>query len=150
MFNKTQYRGYQMNRVRLSNQLGVDEGRKRRIYKDSVGKWTVGVGRNIDDRGLRDDEIDLMLNNDIDEAVGIARALVSTFDKLDDVRQEVITNMAFNMGIVRLGGFKLFLAALAKFDYQEATTQMQDSSWYTQVGDRAKRLAYAMREGRFE
>ena len=139
-----------MNRDRLSKQLEIDEGRKRRLYKDTVGKLTIGVGRNIEDRGLRDDEIDLMLSNDIDEAIGIARALVPTFDKLDDVRQEVVANMALNLGMTRLAGFKQFIAALVRFDYQRATSEMMDSKWYDQVGDRGKRLAYAMREGRFE
>lgn len=139
-----------MNRSRLSKQLEIDEGRRRRLYKDTVGKWTIGVGRNIEDRGLRDDEIDLMLSNDIDEAVGIARALIPNFDKLDDVRQEVVANMALNLGMTRLSGFKQFLAALMRNDYQRATAEMMDSKWYDQVGDRGKRLAYAMREGRFE
>ncbi len=139
-----------MNRARLSKQLEVDEGRRRRLYKDTVGKLTIGVGRNIEDRGLRDDEIDLMLSNDIDEAVGIARALIPTFDELDDVRQEVCANMALNLGMTRLGGFKQFIAALMRFDFQRATAEMMDSKWYEQVGARGKRLAYAMREGRFE
>lgn len=139
-----------MNRARLSKQLETDEGRRRRLYKDTVGKLTIGVGRNIEDRGLRDDEIDLMLSNDIDESVGIARALVSNFDKLDDVRQEVLVNMALNLGMSRLGGFKQFILALGRHDYQRATSEMMDSKWYEQVGDRGKRLAYAMREGRFE
>lgn len=139
-----------MNRARLSKQLEIDEGRRRRLYRDTVGKLTIGVGRNIEDRGLRDDEIDLMLSNDIDEAIGIARALVPTFDKLDDVRQEVVTNMALNLGMTRLSGFKQFIGALTRFDFQRATTEMMDSKWYEQVGDRGKRLAYAMREGCFE
>ncbi len=139
-----------MNRARLSKQLEVDEGRRRRLYKDSVGKWSAGVGRNLDDRGLRDDEIDLMLSNDIDEAIDIARSVVPIFDKLDDVRQEVIINMAFNMGAPRLAGFKQFIAALMRFDFHRATAEMMDSKWYEQVGARGKRLAYAMREGCFE
>ena len=139
-----------MNRARISKQLEIDEGRRRRIYKDSVGKWSGGVGRNLEDRGLRDDEIDLMLSNDIDEAVDIARSVVPVFDKLDDVRQEVLVNMSFNMGAPRLSGFKQFIAALMRFDFQRATAEMMDSKWYEQVGDRGKRLAYAMREGRFE
>lgn len=139
-----------MNRTRLSKQLEVDEGRRRRLYKDTVGKLTIGVGRNIEDRGLRDDEIDLMLSNDIDEAISIARSVVPIFDKLDDVRQEVVTNMALNLGQTRLSGFKQFIGALMRFDFQRATTEMMDSKWYEQVGDRGKRLAYAMREGRFE
>lgn len=139
-----------MNLARLSKQLEADEGRRRRLYRDSVGKLTIGVGRNIEDRGLRDDEIDLMLKNDIDEAIGIARALVSNFDTLDDIRQEVVANMALNLGMSRLGGFKQFILALARHDYTRATAEMMDSKWYDQIGDRGKRLAYAMREGRFE
>lgn len=138
-----------MNLARLSRQLEIDESRRRRLYKDTVGKLTIGVGRNIEDRGLRDDEIDLMLKNDIEEAVSIARAVVPVFDKLDDVRREVIVNMALNLGQTRLAGFKQFIAALVRFDFQRATSEMMDSKWYEQVGERGKRLAYAMREGKF-
>lgn len=140
-----------MNRTRLSKQLEIDEGRRRRIYLDNANppRWTGGVGRNLSDRGFSDDEIDLMLKNDIDEAVRIAKGLIPAYDQLDDVRQEVVCNMAFNLGIVRLGGFKRFLAAVNRHDYQSAATEMQDSAWYTQVGARAKRLVQAMREGKF-
>lgn len=140
-----------MNRARFSKQLEIDEGRRRRIYLDNANppRWTGGVGRNLSDRGFSDDEIDLMLKNDIDEAVRIAKGLIPAYDQLDDVRQEVVCNMAFNLGIVRLGGFKRFLAAVNRHDYQSAATEMQDSAWYTQVGARAKRLVQAMREGKF-
>lgn len=138
-----------MNLSRLMKQLEIDEGRRRRIYLDTVGKWTGGVGRNLSDRGFSDDEIDLMLNNDIEESVRIANGLVPSYEQLDDVRQEVLCNMAFNLGIVRLGGFKRFLAAVNRHDYHAASTEMQDSAWYNQVGDRAKRLVQAMRDGKF-
>jgi len=139
-----------MNQSRLSKQLDIDEGRKPRMYLDSVGKWTGGVGRNLSDKPFRDDEIDLMLKNDIEEAVGIARQLLPRFDDLDDVRQEVVANMAFNLGYPRLSGFKKFLAAVNAHNFQRASAEMQDSLWYRQVGARAKRLAKAMLEGRFE
>ena len=138
-----------MDKKRLMSQLNIDEGRKKKLYKDTASppKWTIGVGRNIEDRGLRDDEIDLMLSNDIEEAVGIALALVPQFDKLGDVRQEVLVNMAFNMGGPRLAGFKKMLAAVSAYDYQEAADQMEDSAWYRQVGARAERLVKSMRTG---
>lgn len=141
-----------MDRKRLMAQLGVDEGRRNKLYKDTATppKWTVGVGRNIEDRGLRDNEIDLMLSNDIDEATGIARALVPQFDRLDDVRQEVLVNMAFNMGAPRLAGFKKFFAALSDGNYSQAAAEMKDSAWYRQVGARADRLSYAMQTGAFK
>lgn len=141
-----------MDKKRLMGQLSIDEGRRKKLYKDTATppKWTVGVGRNIEDRGLRDDEIDLMLSNDIEEAVGIARSLVPQFDKLDDVRQEVLVNMAFNMGMPKLSGFKRFFAALSDHNYSQAAYEMTDSAWYRQVGARAVRLAYAMNFGRFK
>lgn len=142
--------GIAMNRARLRKQLRIDEGEREFPYKDSVGKLTIGVGRNLDDRGLRPDEIALMLENDIDEAEGIARSLVKGYEALDDVRKEVLVNMALNLGKTRLSGFKRFFAALSVHDYAAATAEMQDSKWYEQVGARGRRLAYAMREGRFQ
>lgn len=140
-----------MNRTRLSKQLGVDEGRRNRIYLDTATppKWTGGVGRNLTDRGFSEDEIDLMLNNDINQAVKDARQLVPGFDNLDDVRQEVLTNMSFNLGYNRLAGFKKFLAAVNASEFAEASLEMLDSTWAKQVGARAQRLSKAMREGKF-
>lgn len=141
-----------MNHTRLKKQLEVDEGRKKRIYKDTATppKWTGGIGRNLTDRGFSDDEIDLMYRNDITIAEKDARALVPGFDRLNDVRQEVILNMSFNLGYTRLAAFKKFIAAVNSSNFEEASEEMKDSKWYDQVGDRGKRLACAMREGRFE
>lgn len=139
-----------MNLSRLSAQLGVDEGRKPRIYTDTVGKITGGVGRNLTDNGFSQDEIDLMLSNDIAKATSTARQLVPGFDHLSDVRQEVLVNMAFNMGYQRLSGFKMMLAAVNASDWTEAATQMLSSKWAAQVGARATRLANAMKTGAFQ
>lgn len=141
-----------MNRVRLKVQLSNDEGRKKRIYLDTASppKWTGGVGRNLTDKGFSDDEIDLMLSNDIDQAVKDVRQLVPGFDLLDDVRQEVLTNMSFNLGYTRLAGFKKFIAAVNASEFAEASLEMLDSKWAKQVGERAQRLSKAMRDGRFE
>lgn len=136
-----------MNRARLAKQLEVDEGKRPRIYLDTVGKWTGGVGRNISDRPFSEDEIQLMLANDIALATKDARQLVQGFDNLDDVRQEVLVNMAFNMGYAKLGGFKRFLAAVNGSEFAEASLEMLDSRWANQVGARALRLSKAMRTG---
>ena len=139
-----------MNLSRLSAQLSIDEGRKPKIYTDTVGKVTGGVGRNLTDNGFSQDEIDLMLSNDIVKATSTARSLVPGFDQLDDVRQEVLANMAFNMGYARLSGFKMMLAAVSSSNWDEAASQMLSSKWATQVGARAQRLAYAMKNGAFQ
>lgn len=138
-----------MNRARLSKQLENDEGKRQRMYLDTVGKWTGGVGRNLSDRAFSEDEIQLMLSNDIDLAVKDARQLVPGFDQLDDVRQEVLINMAFNLGYTRLAQFRKFLAAVNASEFAEASLEMLDSKWAKQVGVRAQQLSKAMRTGAF-
>lgn len=138
-----------MNLERLFAQLEDDEGRRKKPYRCTAGKLTIGVGRNLDDRGLRDDEIDLMLKNDVMESIGECRKLFRMFDQLSSVRQEVLVNMMLNLGFLKLAGFKRMHAALEEGNWAEAARQMLDSKWATDVGDRADRLAEAMRTGAF-
>jgi lysozyme len=128
-------------------QLRIDEDMRRFPYRDSVGKLTIGVGRNLDDVGLRPDEIDLMLENDIVEAEGDARELFPSFDALSDARKAVLLNMCFNLGRSRLSAFHKFRAAVADGDWELAAAEMIESKWAAQVGIRAQRLAKQMREG---
>lgn len=139
-----------MNLTRLSAQLAIDEGNRPKMYLDTVGKWTGGVGRNLSDNSFSNDEIQLMLTNDINTAMGSARRLIKGFDQLDDVRQEVIINMAFNLGYSRLAGFQNFLSDVNSNNYVNASAEMLDSKWAQQVGARATRLANAMRTGAFQ
>lgn len=139
-----------MNKERLKKQLETDELRSKKIYADTVGKVSGGIGRNLTDRGFSEDEIDLMYANDIKIAEKDARALVPGFGRLDDVRQEVLVNLAFNLGYNRLAGFKKFLAAVNSSRFDEAAAEMQDSAWFRQVGQRAVRLRDAMRTGAFK
>ena len=133
-----------MNLNALAVELERDEGRRHFVYRDSVGKLSAGVGRNLDDKGLRDSEIDLMLKNDIREAVdGLYRVLPWVAD-LDDDRQRVLANMTFNMGLRTLLTFKLLLAAVQAGNYSRARECMLQSLWARQVGPRAYRLADLM------
>jgi lysozyme len=137
----------ELDRVRLAEQLDRHEGRRQKPYKDTVGKLTIGVGRNLDDVGLFDDEIDRMLANDIERAVrGLVSRYPSWFPSLDPVRQAVLVNMAF-MGLSRLAGFTKMLTAVARHDFETAAIEMLQSKWADQVGDRALELAQMMRTG---
>ena len=136
-----------MNRSELKRALIRDESAEPDLYVDSVGKWSIGVGRNLSDRGIRPDEMDLMLNNDIDEAfreLGRAHPWVIG---LDDVRLEVLVNMSFNMGITTLNTFTNTLSAVRAHDYEKAAVDMLDSKWARQVVARAGRLAKQMSTG---
>lgn len=136
-----------MNYQALRDMLIIDEGLRFKPYKDSVGKTTIGVGRNLDDVGISRDEALQLLDNDIRAAV---EALDKTFPwwrGMSDVRQHVIINMCFNLGISRLAGFQKALKAMEAGDYDTAAKEMQDSEWYSQVGARAIRLVSLMKNG---
>lgn len=130
----------------LAAQLKQDEGVRYRPYRDTVGKWTIGVGRNLDDVGIHDDEMELMLENDIASAEILARTLIPNFDDLSDNRKAVVCNMSFNLG-PRLSGFTQTLRAIRDSQWSVAADNMLNSVWAQQVGLRARRLADAMREG---
>lgn len=138
-----------MNRDKLAAQLVIDEGKRPRIYVDTVGKITGGVGRNLTDRPFSDDEIALMLSNDITSAEADLDRNLPWWRTLTDARQNVLANMCFNMGIDRLLGFKNTLRFIQTHQYAAGAEGMLDSKWANQVGQRAIRLAEMMRSGEF-
>lgn len=134
----------------LAKQLRRDEGVVPHAYEDSEGWLTIGVGRLIDRRKggrLRDDEIEYLLQNDITEKTDeLIRRLPWVAD-LDEARQGVLINMAFNLGVSGLLGFRKTLALVKAGDYAAASVEMLDSKWARQVKGRATRLSKQMRTG---
>ena len=136
-----------MNRTLLKASLVKHEGLRLFPYVDTAGKVTVGVGRNLTANGLREDEVQLMLDNDINAAFGVCQQHVTCFGSLDSARQNVLVEMAFNLGGAGLAHFTKMLAALEKRDFAAAAEAMLASEWAKQVGQRAANLASAMRMG---
>lgn len=134
----------------IVRQLRADEGVEGSAYQDHLGFWTIGVGRLIDARkgaGLADDEINYLLNNDINRRIAALDKRLSWWRKLDDARQGVLLNMAFQMGVDGLLAFKNTLALVEAGRYDAAAAGMMNSKWATQTPARAKRLAQQMRTG---
>ena len=138
-----------MNIDKLSAQLSIDEDKRAKPYKDTVGKLTIGIGRNLDDVGLSPDEIQYLLGNDIARVKAELDGAMPWWSQMTDARQNVLANMCFNMGLPRLSGFVNTLAAMQTGKYGAAADGMLASKWAAQVGDRAKRLAATMRTGAF-
>jgi lysozyme len=136
-----------MNRDLLITELKRDEGVELKAYQDTVGIWTIGIGRNLQDVGVSMDEAEYMLANDIDVAVGELQRTFDWFEGLSDARQRVCVNMCFNLGLSRLLGFKKFIAAMAIGDWKTAGVEMLDSKWARQVGARSTRLRDLLLEG---
>lgn len=138
-----------MDRAALISQLLNDEGLRLKPYRDSVNKLTIGVGRNLDDVGISQDEALYLLGNDIRRAYGDLIAALPWVVKLDEPRQNVLTNMAFNLGVAGLLGFKHTLDCVQRGAWSDAADAMLQSKWARQVGARANRLAAQMRSGKF-
>lgn len=136
-----------MNTPILINELERDEGMRLKPYTDSVGKLTVGVGRNLTDIGITRAEAYFMLNNDLDGVFADLDHRLPWWRMMEDARQRVLANMAFNLGIDRLLKFEHALAYMMTRRYSEAAGAMLESKWAQQVGPRAVRLADMMRRG---
>ncbi len=136
-----------MSRDRIRAQLVADEGVRLWPYQDTVGKWTIGVGRNLSDVGISKPEAMQLLENDIDKAEISLIARWPWMRDLDPVRYAVFVNMAFNMGAATLATFQQTLALAQAGDYTKAAEHMLASKWAAQVGTRAKRLARQMDTG---
>jgi lysozyme len=116
-------------------------------YKCTGGKLTIGIGRNLDDRGITEEEADHLLSNDIDDFEDRLTREIPWMVGLDPIRQRVLIDMAFNLGVPGLLKFKRTLAAIRGKEYDRAAGMMLDSRWATQVGQRAKRLSHMMATG---
>lgn len=136
------------DRERLRQQLVVDEGLRLFPYTDTVGKLTIGIGRNLTDVGISRAEAFALLDNDITKAI---RDLANRFpwvSDLDPVRVSVLVNLTFNMGIGGLATFVHTLAAVQRGEYERAAAGLRASRWYTQVQrSRSERLIHMLRTG---
>ena len=136
------------DRAAMIRQLRLHEGERLKPYRCTAGKLTIGVGRNLEDRGITAEESAYLLGNDIDSHWRELVKALPWVEQLDEVRQRVLLDMAFNLGIGGLLGFKNTLATIKAGDFQKASVMMLDSKWARQVGRRADRLAGMMATGR--
>jgi len=129
-----------MNREELLSDLIRDEGLKLKPYNCTAGKMTIGIGRNLSDRGITQTEAMYLCDNDIDISYAELHKNFLWFRDLDNKRQNAVINLHINLGLTRLSKFKKFLAAMTIKDYKVAAEELEDSLWFRQVGDRAKRI----------
>tara|TARA_R110000850_G_scaffold211434_1_gene337267 strand:- start:62 stop:547 length:486 start_codon:yes stop_codon:yes gene_type:complete len=153
----------------LIKQLTIHEGIILNVYKDSLGIDTIGIGRNLKDRGISKFELGI-LNKTIEEVYEngitekdahfllkndiaiVEKELLKVKPITNDIgviRQLVLMDMAFNMGVPRLCKFINMWAALEQHDYYKAAEEMLDSRWARQVKTRAIKLANSMQHGTY-
>jgi lysozyme len=132
---------------KLVAQLVQHEGLRLKPYTDTVGKTTIGVGRNLTDKGISHEEAVMLLGNDIARIETDFLQRLPWIADLNAVRRRVLFDMAFNLGVDGLLTFTHTLAAIKQGDYEGGARGMLASKWATQVGRRASRLAQMMRTG---
>jgi len=138
----------------LTQQLIGEEGERLTAYKDSLGLWTIGIGRLIDSNrvgaGLTHYECIYLLNNDIEKVRHQLSINMPWTTSLDTVRYGVLCNMCFQLGITGLMNFKKFLEFVRTGDYEQASTEMLDSNWASQTPSRANRMSKQMSTGQWQ
>ena len=158
------------NREDFVNKLIAHEGLRLQVYQDTLGIDTIGIGRNLEDRGITKEELDWMDIPSMDavyeygiteaDAMYLAQNDVQIVEEelvrahpcveeLDSVRQLVLMDMAFNMGVPRLRKFKKMWNAVHEKKFDIAAKEMLDSRWAVQVKSRSTKLAHAMHHGEF-
>ncbi len=155
------------NKSILIQKLIDHEGLVLQVYQDTLGIDTIGIGRNLEDRGITDSELEdmgitldhvyefgiteadaiLLAENDVEIVEDELLRAHPCVDGLDAVRQLVLIDMAFNMGVPRLKKFKKMWAAIHADDFTVASKEMLDSRWANQVKSRSTKLAHAMYSG---
>jgi lysozyme len=139
--------------MNIIQQLRNEEGVVAHAYQDSLGFWTIGVGRLIDQRKgglLYPDEIDYLLANDVKRKTDGLTSALPWFHLLDERRQAVLIGMAFQMGVKGLLAFTTTLGHIRVGRYAEAAVAMLESTWAKQTPERAKRLSKQMETGEWQ
>ena len=130
-----------INMKRMREQLILHEGLKLTPYRCTSDKLTIGVGRNLDDRGISEETAMQMLDEDINIVHGELLKLFPSFSDMPEIVQESLVDLAFNMGTPTLMKFKASVAALNSEQWATAADELLDSRYARQVGQRAQTIA---------
>lgn len=142
----------------LTDDLIRDEGLKLFPYDDATGKTigkgeplqgkiTIGIGHNLTDRGITSDEAKFLLKTDLELIAFDLDRFLPWWRQMPEPWRRGLANMAYNLGIPKLLGFKKMLTALEQGKGDEAAKEALDSTWAReQVGERAERIAALFRQ----
>lgn len=134
----------------LIEQLKRHEGLVLNAYTDHLGFWTIGYGRLIDKRrggGISEEEAEMLLRNDVARVTKEVERRLPWVRGLSDTRYQALCNMAFQMGVSGLLGFRNMLAAMEQGQFDRAAQEALDSRWAKQTPTRAAEVAKMIRSG---
>lgn len=121
----------------------------RKCKCKSQGKLTIGVGRNIEDIGISENEALGLELNDIKRVSTTIERSFEWFRNLNTPRKVVVISMVFNLGLEGFKAFQKMIKCIESGDFASAAKEITNSKWYNQVGNRAIRLASILKTGQF-
>jgi lysozyme len=133
--------------------LERDEGLRLSAYPDPLSggePWTIGYGHtgNVHPGTVwTPDQASAALQADVAHVEALLDIQIPWWRQLDDIRQDVLVNMGFNLGVTALAQFHNTLAAVKAGNWAQASAGMLASQWARQVPNRADRLAEQMLTG---
>ena len=142
-----------MNLERLMESVKQHEGYRNKVYLDTLGKRTVGVGHLCtedwweDDKEYEEEFLMKILEEDLQEAIEGASTLMLQHDcsDIDEKAHEILIEMVFQLGMTGVSKFKNMWRALSEHNYTGASYEMLDSKWAKQTPNRAKSMAELMK-----
>ena len=142
-----------MNLERLLESVKKHEGYRNKVYLDTLGKRTVGVGHLCvedfweDDKEYEESFLMEILQKDLQEAIRGAKELMDEHGcaDIDERAEEIIIEMVFQLGRTGVKKFRNMWKALSEHNYIGASFEMLDSKWAKQTPNRAKAMAEQMK-----
>jgi len=136
----------------LEKRIMDHEGFRKKIYKDSLGKKTIGYGHLVTKKdnfkeGIEYTKTELLnlFHKDLEKAREGANQLVGHITELHIEAKNCIIEMVFQLGTRGVRKFTKLLLALEEKDYFEAHVQMLDSRWSKQTPKRCSELSEIMK-----
>ena len=139
-----------MEMSRLLQSVKKHEGYRNKVYLDTLGKRTVGVGHLCvedfweDNKEYEEKFLMTILKHDLQTAIKGADRVLVECPVLDDLAEEIIIEMVFQLGETGVSKFKNMIKALKIPDYQTAAIEMLDSKWAKQTPERAAGMSSEM------
>ena len=137
---------------RLLASVKKHEGYRNKVYLDTLGKRTVGVGHLCvedfweDDKEYEEKFLMTILEHDLQSAIKGAKELMSEngCNDIDEIAEELIIEMVFQLGKTGVSKFRNMWKHLSALEYSSAASEMLDSRWAKQTPNRAKNMSAQM------
>ena len=136
-----------MNIEQLKKEIQFDEGKDLKPYRDPTGHITIGIGRNLDNTGISEEECALMFKNDIERVMQSLDRALPWWTTLPDPVARGLCNMTFNLGLGGVLQFKTTLGFLRAHEFEEAAASVMHSLAARQLPNRYGRIAALFKQG---